>query len=93
MKEKILECALRIAEKKGLQYVTREAIAEDLDISTGSVTYHFGNMRKLYAQIVSIAIEKQLLPIIGRAVCDKHPLAVKCPEPLKQRALRALATS
>lgn len=91
MKSKILATAMQLANLHGFGNVTRNMIADRAEIATGSVSYHFKNMRKLEAAMVERAIESQNLKILGQAISAKHPLATKAPEGLRQRAVLALA--
>jgi AcrR family transcriptional regulator len=91
MKSKILATAMQLANLHGFGNVTRNMIADRAEIATGSVSYHFKNMRKLEAAMVERAIESENLKVLGQAICRKHPLATKAPEGLRQRAVLALA--
>ncbi len=90
MKLKILTHALRLAARHGLDHVSRNDIAVSAEVATGSVSYHFENMRKLRAAIVAKAIEDENLIVIGQALVARHPLALKASDALKKRAAAAL---
>jgi AcrR family transcriptional regulator len=91
MKDSILGAAMQVANLKGLTNVTRNDIADRLEIATGSVSYHYGDMRKLRTAMVERAVESQNLKIVGQAIAIKHPIAMKAPEALRVRAVRVLA--
>jgi AcrR family transcriptional regulator len=91
MKDKIMAAALKVAAKKGLNDITRLDIATAAGVAVGSVSYHFGDMRKIRAAIVREALENRDLVVIGRALGANHPLAVKAAPELKKAAAQALS--
>jgi AcrR family transcriptional regulator len=91
VKETILATAMQLANLKGFGNVTRNDIANRAEVAAGSVSYHYKSMKKLEAAMVSRAIETENLKILGQAIARKHPLALKAPEALRVRAVRALA--
>lgn len=90
MKEKILATALKLSERAGFRNVTRQAIAAELGIATGTVTYHMGEMRKLQRAVVAAAIEEKNLVVFAQALVERHPLALAAPETLKRQAARSM---
>ncbi len=56
-KDKILECALRLFNEKGVSQVSLRDIAADMEISLGNLTYHFKKREEiieaLYLELVS----------------------------------------
>jgi AcrR family transcriptional regulator len=90
MKEQILATAMKLAGRKGFRNVTRDDIAADQEIATGSVSYHFGTMRKLQAAMVTESIEKENVTVFTQALVGRHPLALAAPQRLKDLAARAL---
>lgn len=90
MKEKILAAAMTLATKHGYKNVTRDALAERLDVAQGTVTFHVQNMRKLRNEIVREAIEQENIKIFTEALVDAHPLAKAAPQRLKDLAAKAL---
>lgn len=66
-KERILECALKLFNEKGLENVPTRMISKELQISPGNLTYHFKKKEEiiyaLYLQLVneiSIVFQSQL---------------------------------
>lgn len=90
MKEKIMRAALRLAERDGFREVSRAAVAISARIAAGSVSYHFGNMKKFQTAIVRAAVAAENLVIIGQALAVRHPVAMKAPDALKAKALKAM---
>lgn len=91
MKAHILSTAMRLANLHGLNNVTRNMIADRAEIATGSVSYHFKDMKKLRAAMVIRAIETQNLRVLGQAIAAKHPLALKASDDLRKAAALAIA--
>ena len=50
-KDKILTTALSLFNQHGIESISLKAIAKNLEISYGNVTYHFPNKHKLVAQL------------------------------------------
>jgi AcrR family transcriptional regulator len=91
MKDAILAAAMQIANLKGYKRVTRSDIATRAEIATGSVSYHYGSMKKLQAAMVERAVETENLKMLGQALSDRHPVALKAPESLRRAAAILLA--
>lgn len=89
LKDKIMTAALEIAAKAGIAGTTRNAIADRAACSMGSVSFHYGDGRKLSRAIVERAIATENLAVIGAAVSEKHPSAKDIKGDLLARALRA----
>lgn len=82
---------MQLANLHGFGKVTRNMIADRAEIATGSVSYHFKDMRKLAAAMVTRSIETENLKVLGQAIAAKHPLALKAPDELRKRAVLAVA--
>ena len=92
MKDQILNAAMQIANLQGFGNVTRNAIADRLECSTGSVSYHYSPFpRALEKAMVERAIETKNLKMLGQALAKKNGTAMKAPEELKRKALLSLA--
>jgi AcrR family transcriptional regulator len=89
LKENIMTAALAIAARVGIAGTTRDAIAARVPCSMGSVSYHYGDGRKLSRAIVERAIATENLAVIGAAVAEKHASASTVKGDLLARALRA----
>lgn len=90
-KELILATALQLANLQGYKGVTREGIARRLGIAEGCISYHFGNMKKLQTAMVERAVEAENLKLVGQALSDRHPVALKAPESLRRAAALKMA--
>lgn len=93
MKDKIMRAALRLAERDGFREVSRAAVAVNARIAAGSISYHFGNMKKFQNAIVGAAVATKNLVIIGQALAVRHPIALKAPAALKAKALKAMTAA
>ena len=91
MKDAILSAAMQLANLKGFKKVSRSDIAKRADVATGSVSYHFGTMKKLRDAMVTRAVESSNLKILAQALAERHPLATKAPEALRRAAAATLA--
>lgn len=91
MKERLLSIAVDYAARYGIEKVTRDVVADVAEVSTGSVSYYFGDMRKLRAEVVKRAIETENLNVIAQAVAMRHPKTVNMNDQLRRRAVQSLA--
>lgn len=85
-RDQILKAAITVSEAMGYQAVRREDIAEEAQVSPGSVSRYFGTMSQMRKAIVVNAIATRNLKIIaqGLAALDTH--ALKAPKALKKAA-------
>lgn len=88
LKTRIMSAALQIAARVGIAATSRNAIADRVECSTGSVSFHYGDGRKLSRAIVEEAVRVENLAVIGAAVAERHPAAKNLPVELTARALR-----
>ncbi len=93
MKDRIMRAALHIAARDGFRQVTRAGVATFARIAPGSISYHFGPLRKFQTAIVLAAIAAENLAVIGQALAARHPAALKAPEALKAKALKAITAA
>ena len=70
--------------------MTREAIAEGASCSPGLVSLYHGDIDKLRAHIMRVAIRERLLPIIAQGVAAGHPAACRADVNLRRAALDSL---
>lgn len=91
MQASIISCAMQLANLHGFGRVTRNMIADRMQIATGSVSYHMKNMRKLERAMVERAIETNNLKVLGQAIAAKHPATKDVPAELKRAAVLSVA--
>ena len=89
LQDRIMTAALQIAARVGISATTRDAIAARVPCSAGSVSFHFGERRKLERAIVEAAIAQENLAVIGSAIAERHPSVKNLPDDVRTRALRA----
>lgn len=87
--ERVLDAAMYLAKRRGLNALTRDAIALQARVSTGTVSTVFVNMDGLLTAVVKKAIADNIWPVIMQAIALKHP-AVKGLS--KDQKLHAMAT-
>lgn len=90
MKAEILNKAMQLANKQGYKNVTRDGLAAELGVATGTITFHIGNMRKLRRDMIERAIADKNIKVFTEALVDRHPLALAAPASLKALAAKAL---
>lgn len=91
MKDRILNHAVKLAERKGFENLTRRIVAESAGVCKASVSYHFKSMGGLRDAVVERAIELGNLSIIGQAILARHKLASMILPAVRIEALTKLA--
>lgn len=89
LKTRILTAALARASRFGVAGTKRNDVAVDVECSSGSISFHYGEERKFKRAIVEGAIDRGNLSVMGAAIAERHPSASKIPEDMRARALRA----
>jgi len=88
----ILEGFIKIAETSGYKSVTREQVAEKLDISPALVTRYFNdNMLKLREAALSHAGHSGKYEILQQALLLRDPVATALPEEIKKLAINSIS--
>tara|TARA_R110000803_G_scaffold167602_2_gene230887 strand:- start:24 stop:323 length:300 start_codon:yes stop_codon:yes gene_type:complete len=89
LKVEVMEAALVVAEKMGIPELTREAVAEAANVSTGAVSSHFGTMHAFRKAVARRAVKdenvKLLVPLL---TSDKYGGLLK--GDLRTRAIEQL---
>lgn len=85
--EHLVDVALKIAETKGWQAMTREAIAKRAECSTGIVSLRFKTMENMRRTVMRAAVKREVLAVVAQGLTMKDRHALKAPEELRQRAL------
>lgn len=86
----LTDTALKLAAKRGLYNLTRDAIAEAAEVSTGIVSKRFGTMENMRRSLMREAVRRELLPIIAEGLVRGDTAARKAPDALKAKARAAL---
>jgi len=87
---RILEAALKLAEKRGYGAITREEVAEAAGVSVGLVTWYFQGMAGLRKAIISRAVELENAAVVAQGLAARDPLALAADDSLKNAALKTL---
>lgn len=90
-KSTMLDAAIKLAEEKGYDKVTREEIAKKLNVATGTVHNRLGTMRQLKKEIVRKAMRTGNSTIIVQAIANKDPHIKKLPPEVRKAALMEVA--
>lgn len=86
-RERILQAAVNVAEKKGYRHFTRNAVAERAEISGSLVQFHFHTIQLLKDEVLKEAIKTENLRIIFQACAIKDDTAGISKE-LRDKAIR-----
>lgn len=90
-RERILQAAILVAEKKGYQHFTRNAVAQQAEISGSLVQFHFHTIQLLKDAVLAEAVVTENLRIIAQAALVKDGSIGISPE-LKQKAINHVIT-
>lgn len=87
----VLDAAVALAARHGMQAVTRPRVATEAGVSVGSVSNAFGSMDALRDAVMSAAVDREILPVVAQGLAERYPAAVAAPPELKTRALSQIA--
>lgn len=87
----VLDAGVTLAEKYGMQAVTRPRVAAESGLSLGTVSNAYGSMDGLRDAVMAAAVQREIVVIVAQGLAERHPAAVNAPAELKQRALEKLA--
>ncbi|AFC22693.1 putative TetR transcriptional regulator [Vibrio phage vB_VchM-138] len=93
--EMLIDGAIRVIAKNGWDNLTRELVATECGVATGTVSFAFGTMEKLRDALITHAIERHtesdtMLHIIGKGLASGNEIARNAPADVKQAALNQL---
>ena len=89
--EHVLSAAVRVARRSGWSAVTREAVAAECGLSTGTVSNAFRTMGALRTEVMCVAVTAGDLPIVAEGLAAREPVCINASPELKRRALDTLA--
>lgn len=87
----VLDAGVTLAEKYGMQAVTRPRVAAESGLSAGTVSNAFGSMDALRDAVMVAAVQREIVVIIAQGLAERYPAAMNAPAELKQRALAQIA--
>jgi len=88
--ETVLNAAVKLALQGGFQNLTRDEIAQEAGVSSGTVSQTYGTMIKLKRAVMRYAVQHELYPIIAVGISIGHPNALAAPGDIKRKALESL---
>lgn len=86
-KRQILECGVMLAKKIGYKRVSQIDIAKHLKISNALPIIYFGRITNLRAEILKVAIEREILEILAQAMGMKDPMVKNISTELKNKVI------
>jgi AcrR family transcriptional regulator len=89
-KERILEVAYTMAQRDGFGTLTRDGVAAEAGVATGSVNHHWVKMSALREAVMQRAVEEENLELIGQGMALGDSVAKSAPLELRTRALTTL---
>lgn len=64
LKVEVMDAALSVAEQMTIPSLTREAVAEAANVSTGAVSSHYGTMHAFRKAVARRAIKDENMPLL-----------------------------
>ena len=89
-KASILEAAVKVAQSEGFHNLTRDGVARAARVSPGLVTRYFYAVSELRRAVMTVAVERRLLPLVAQGIVMRHAVALEAPEEVRQQALVSL---
>jgi len=92
VKTRILNAAIKLANKKGYRNITRDCVAHRAKVSPALVNHYFGTIRQLQKCVLIFAIENRVHNLIVQGLTLRDPLALKIPSWLKEYSCTTVYT-
>lgn len=95
-RELIVITALALAQNKNYMKVTRDEIAEQLDISGPVIQHHFGTMKQLQRSVMRAACQRaavgdeNALRVVAQGLADNNSFAARVSDEIKKKASEAI---
>jgi AcrR family transcriptional regulator len=89
-RQQILSVAIKMALRDGFNKLTRDGVANEAAVATGTINHSFGTMEKLSRAVMRAAINLEHLPIVAQGLAQGDKDAHAAPEWLKRKALDSL---
>ena len=77
---------MAMAAKVGYHNLTRDGIGDKANISTGTITRHFGTINKLKRLVLRTAIQREVLYIIAQGLANNDIQTRRLSQELKNKA-------
>ena len=88
--DSILDAALRVAEHRGYQMMTRDDIALAAGCSPALVSEVLGTMQALRRSVMRAAVSREVLPVIAQGLALRDVHAIRAPESVRLAAAKSL---
>ena len=92
-KDHILKVAMKLAEKRGYIWITRDELAKAAEISPSLITFHFRSIKRLRDDLMHQAITEENLKIIWQGLANSNIVALRASVKLKKAAIRYLGNA
>jgi AcrR family transcriptional regulator len=90
-KAQILDEALRVAERHGVDRLAFKDVASAAQVSIGLVIHYFGTMTKLRRAVMREAVRTETVAVVARGIATGDPQALKAGAGLRSAAAEYLA--
>ncbi len=88
--KQILNAVYSLACEKGLMNIRTSDIAEKCDCCIATIKYHYRSIILIREYVINLAIERKNYKILGVALVNKEPAALKMSDQLKEETLSYL---
>lgn len=92
-KIQILNAAIQLSISIGYNNLTRDKIADEINIASSLIANYYPRMSDLRSAVMNTAISNKILTILAQGISNKDPIVKKIPKTLKQEALDHLMRS
>lgn len=89
-KEHVLEVAYTMAQRDGFLTLSRQNIARESGVATGSVSHYWGTMQTLRDAVMTRAIEENDVEIIVAGIAAGNEVVKSAPKELRLKALASM---
>lgn len=86
----ILAAAVSVAEKHGVNSITREQVAEGAGISKAAINYHFKSFEAFRRELMGYAVKHRCFLLVAQGLAVGDEVACSAPDDVKRHARDAL---
>jgi len=86
----ILTAAIELARREGYNKITRDGVARQAGMGSGTVTLYFNTMTQLRRALMRAAIVDEVLDVLAQGLAHNDPHALKASPELKRKAVDSL---
>lgn len=88
--KQLLDSAVEVAKKCGFNNITHALVALHAKVSKATVFKYFESIIVLRDDVMKVAIEQELLPVIAAGLIMRNDIALSASDDLKERALASV---